>query len=416
MPTRVGITGLAVVSPIGLTVDDFWKSLVQGRSGIGPITSFDCSDLAVKIAAEVKDFDPTDYLSEKDVRRLARFTQFAVSVAASALTNAGLEVSASDAESIGIVMNTGTGGAIHIAREEFVRVSRGVRKVSPFLIPLMSSNMASAQAAIHLGIRGPTMTSVGGCAAGSMALYEALRMIRYGDANVVIAGGTESVMHPLAIAGFDNMRALSHRNEEPRRASRPFDRDRDGFVYGEGAAALVVESFEHAERRGGTIICELAGAAVTSDAYHITRPDPAGRGAMLAMRRALEDACMDAGDIDYICAHGTGTPLNDVAETRAIKGVFGQRVHEVPVSAIKSMIGHTLGAAGALSAVATVLAMTRGTVPPTVNLDIPDPECDLDLVPHVSRACTVDAAMVNAFAFGGQNAVLVFRSARSSAV
>jgi 3-oxoacyl-[acyl-carrier-protein] synthase II len=407
---RAVVTGLGIVSPIGLTIEEFWSNLTAGVSGIDYITSFDASLHTVKIAGEVKGFEPDTYMPHKESRRMARFSQFAVAVARLAMQDACLEVTEENAESIAVVMNTGSGGVTTVANEEDVLTARGPGRVSAFFVPLMSPNMASAQPSIQLGLRGPSMTSVAACAAGSMAMVEALRLIRSGDADVVIAGGTEACVHPLAVAGFDNMRALSRRNDDPRSASRPFDRDRDGFVLSEGAAALVIEREDHARRRGAPLLCELAGGAITADAYHLTAPSPDGEGAMLAMSRALDDARLNRDELDYIAAHGTGTPLNDAAETKAIKGVFGERAYGIPVSSNKSMIGHLCGAAGAASAVACVLAITRGLLPPTINLDTPDPECDLDYVPHVVREQAIQTAMCNGFGFGGQNAVAAFRA------
>jgi len=381
------VTGLGVVAPIGLTVEEFWGNLTAGVSGIGPITQFDSTALHVHIAGEVKGFDPKNYMSFKEARRMERCAQFAVAVSRMALEDAALEVTPTNAASIGIVMNTGAGG-----------------------MPLMAPNMVAAQPSIQLGLRGPVISSVAACAAGTMAMVEALRLIRYGDADVVVAGGAESCMMPLAFAGLDNMRALSRRNEEPERASRPFEKNRDGFVFGEGAAALVIESEEHALARGARILCELAGGAITGDAYHITAPLPTGEGAVLAMTRALKDGGMAPEELEYVAAHGTSTPLNDVSETNAIKRAFGEHAYRLAISSNKSMIGHLLGAAGAMSALACTLAITRGVVPPTINMDTPDPACDLDYVPNIARERTVRTAMANGFGFGGQNAVATFRA------
>jgi len=308
------------------------------------------------------------------------------------------------------VMNTGGGGMNQVAIEEHTLTEKGPERVTPFFVPLMAPNMASSQPSIQLGIRGPVITSVAACAAGTMAMAEALRLIRADDADVVIAGGTESCMMPLAFAGLDNMRALSRRNDDPTRASRPFDRNRDGFVFGEGAAALVIESEEHARQRDARIICELAGGAMTADAFHITAPLPSGEGAVLAMQRALQSAGMGADEVEYICAHGTSTPLNDVSETNAIKRAFGERAYRIPISSNKSMIGHLLGAAGAMSALAAVQTIRHGVIPPTINLETPDPECDLDYVPNIARQTRVRTAIANGFGFGGQNAVAAFRA------
>jgi 3-oxoacyl-[acyl-carrier-protein] synthase II len=407
---RAVVTGLGVLSPIGLTVDEFWANLTAGVSGIGPITAFDASALCVRIAGEVTGFDPSTYMPAKEARRMERFAQFAVAVSRMALEDAGLAITPANSAAVGVVMNTGGGGMNRVALEERTLMEKGPDRVTPFFVPLMAPNMASSQPSIQLGIRGPIITSVAACAAGAMAMVEALRLIRYGDADVVVAGGTEAALLPLAFASLHNMHALSVRNDEPTRASRPFDRDRDGFVFGEGAAALVVESEDHARARDARILCELAGGAITGDAYHITAPLPSGEGAVLAMARALKDARMGTDELEYICAHGTATPLNDAAETHAIKRAFGARAYRIPISSNKSMIGHLLGAAGAMSALTAVLTITRGVIPPTINLETPDPECDLDYVPNIAREQRVRTAIANGFGFGGQNAVAAFRA------
>jgi 3-oxoacyl-[acyl-carrier-protein] synthase II len=404
------ITGLGVVSPIGNTVETFWGNLTAGVSGIDRVTALDARDFEVQIAGEVRDFDPTAYMGSKEARRMERFAQFAVAVTRMALNDAALTIDEQNAYDVGIVMNTGSGGAQRVALEEHVLTQRGPRRVTPLFVPLMAPNMAATQPSMQLGIRGPVICSVAACAAGTMAVVEALRLIRAGDADVVIAGGTESAIMPLGFAGLINLGTLSRRNDDPTRASRPFDRDRDGFVLSEGAAALVVEREDHARARGARILCELAGGAITSDAFHITAPLPDGAGAAHAMTRALRDAHMQPSDVDYIAAHGTGTELNDVAETVAIKRAFGEHAYRLAISANKSMVGHLFGAAGAISALACVLAIRDGLIPPTINLDYPDPACDLDYVPHVARRQPVRAAMANAFGFGGQNAIAIFRS------
>ena len=407
--TRVVVTGMGILSPIGNTMEQFWRNLIAGVSGIGPITAFDATGMKVRIAGEVKGFDATAWMAPKTARRVARFAQFAVAVSTMALDDAGLGVTDDNAEDIAIVMNTGGGGIQTVAEEANEVAHKGINRVNPFFVPIMIPSMASCQPSILLNIRGPVLTSVAACASGTMAVVEALRLLRHGEVSVAIAGGTEAVMHPLSFSGMANMRALSTRNDDPTRASRPFDRDRDGFVFGEGAGAIVMETEEHARRRGARIYAEVAGGSITADAWHVTEPEPSGRGAILAMRRALKDACMEASEIDYICAHGTATPLNDAAETRAIKEVFGAHAYTVPISSPKSMVGHLLGAAGAISTAASIGAITQGIVPPTINLDHPDPQCDLDYVPHVAREVPVRAAMANGFGFGGQNAVVIYR-------
>ncbi|GAC1437003.1 MAG: beta-ketoacyl-ACP synthase II [Chloroflexota bacterium] len=407
--TRVVVTGMGIVSPIGNTVEEFWRNLVAGVSGIGPITAFDATTMKVRIAGEVKGFEATDWMDAKTARRVARFAQFAVAVSKMALADACLTVTEENAEDIAIVLNTGGGGIQAVAEETEEIARKGVNRVNPFFVPIMIPSMASCQPSILMGIRGPILTSVAACASGTMAVVEALRLLRSGEASVAIAGGTESVMHPLSFSGMANMRALSTRNDEPTRASRPFDRDRDGFVFGEGAGAIVMETEEHARRRGARVLVEVTGGSITGDAWHVTEPEPSGRGAILAMRRALKDARMGPADIDYICAHGTATPLNDVAETRAIKEVFGADAYRVAISSPKSMVGHLLGAAGAISTAASIGAIMHGIVPPTINLENADPDCDLDYVPNVARETPVRAAMANGFGFGGQNAVVIYR-------
>jgi 3-oxoacyl-[acyl-carrier-protein] synthase II len=406
---RVVVTGLGAVTPIGLTYREYWDSLLGGVSGVAPITAFDASELEVKIAAEVKDFDPTNYINFKAARRMDRFSQFAVAAASEAIHDAGLTIDSSRSDRIGVMMNTGGGGIPTLTREVLNFYQKGPNRVSPFFIPLFAPNMAACQVSITFGIHGPIMASVAACAAGTQAFVDALRMLQLGEVDVLITGGTEAGMDPVAVAAFGNMGALSKRNDEPEKASRPFDVDRDGFVFGEGCGVLVLETEEHARSRDARIYCELVGGGVTGDAFHLSAPLPGGAGAAKAMQLALRAACMEPSDIDYICAHGTSTPLNDSSETAAIKTVFGDHAYRVAVSSPKSMIGHLVGAAGAVSGVACALAIQHNVVPPTINLDNPDPECDLDYVPHTRREMQVDTAMANAFGFGGQNAVAVFR-------
>jgi 3-oxoacyl-[acyl-carrier-protein] synthase II len=406
---RAVITGLGCITPIGLDVKEFWKNLVNGVSGVGPISSFDASGLGCQIAAEVKGFDPLKYLDVRAARRMARFSQFAVAAAAQAVEDAELDISRLDPYRVGVVMNTGGGGVPDIAEGERTFLEKGPGRVSAFLVPMLAPNMPSCQIAMRYDIRGPVITSVAACAAGAYAFVEAKWIIDRGEADVVIVGGTEASLHPLTIAAFDNMRALSRRNHDPQGACRPFDKDRDGFVFGEGAVAMVVEKLEHALKRGAPIYAELSGGALSCDAYHVTAPEPSGEAAAQAMIRALRNANIGPEEVNYIVAHGTGTPLNDVTETLAIKKALGEHAYRVAISSPKSMVGHLLGAAGALSALTAVLAISHGIVPPTINLDNQDPECDLDYVPKVARHMPVTVAMVNAFGFGGQNASLVFR-------
>lgn len=410
-PPEIVVTGLGAVTPLGHTAGDTWQALVAGRSGVGPITLFDASALPVQIAAEVKGFDPTPYVDAKSAGRFERFTLFALAAATQALTESGLTVDETNADRIGVVMNTGGGGVGLVERETHLVVERGTRRVSPLFVPMMMPNIGACQVSISLGLRGPAVTSTAACAAGVQAVVDAVRLIRDGDADAIIAGGTESVVTELAIAGMANMRALSRRNGEPERASRPFDVDRDGFVFGEGAVAMVLERREHAEARGARCYAAVLGGATTADAYHIAAPDPEGRGAARAMTRALRHADLAPDDVDFVCAHATATPIGDVAEARAIRQVFDRHADRLAVSAPKSMIGHLLGAAGALSALVAVKAIHEGVIPPTINLDRQDPEVDLDCVPHVARRAPVRAALANGFGFGGQNIVAVFARA-----
>ena len=408
--TRAVITGMGAVTPLGIGVDAFWNGLTSGRSGIRTIQHFDASDLDVQIAGEVPDFQPADFIDAKMVRRMDRFAQFAIAASREAVEDAGLDITDENRERIGIMINTGGGGIPTIANEVRVMEDRGPRRVSSLLIPLFAPNMASCQVAIALGIHGPTVTSVAACAAGIQAFVDAVHMIERGDADVVITGGTEAGIIPVAIAGLSNMRALSRRNDDPAAASRPFDLERDGFVFSEGAAVVVLESEEHAAKRGANAIAYTHGGAYTSDAYHITAPDPEGRGATRAMQGALQRAELEPSDIDYIAAHATSTNIGDIAETKAIKNALGDDAYNVAISANKSMLGHLLGAAGAVSSLACILAIRDGVVPPTINLHNRDPECDLDYVPNTSREIEVKAALANGFGFGGQNACAAFKT------
>lgn len=409
--TRAVVTGLGAVTPLGIGVDAFWDGLTAGRSGIRQIQSFDTADLEVKIAGEVPDFNPADFMDPKMARRMDRFAQFAVAASREAIESSGLEITDENRDRIGIMVNTGGGGIPTIGNEVRVMAERGPKRVSSLLIPMFAPNMASCQVAINLGIHGPTVTSVAACAAGVQAFVDAVYMIERGDADVVITGGTEAGIMPVAIAGLTNMRALSRRNDDPAAASRPFDLDRDGFVFSEGAAVAVLESEEHAARRGATAIAYAHGGSYTSDAFHITAPDPTGRGATMAMKGAMRRAELAPEDIDYIAAHATSTSIGDIAETKAIKNALGDAAYKVAISANKSMLGHLLGAAGAVSSLACILAIRDGIVPPTINLESPDPECDLDYTPNVARKMEVKAALANGFGFGGQNACAAFTAA-----
>ncbi len=406
---RAVITGLGAVTPIGNTVADYWGNLIKGVSGVGPITQFDPAGLNCRIAAEVKGFDPAQYMEARTAKRMARFSQFAVATARQAVEDAGLTIDDGNRQSVAVVMNTGGGGIYDTAEGERVLLEKGPDRVSPFLVPILAANMASCQVAMEHGIHGPAITSAAACASGVYSFIEAKQLLDLGVADAVITGGTEANLHPLAFAAFDNMRALSRRNDDPEKACRPFDLDRDGFVFGEGAGAMVIETLEHAQRRGARIYAELCGGSMTSDAYHITAPEPTGAAAARAMTLALKASGMDASEIDYVAAHGTGTSLNDAAETKAIKTALGAHAHKIAVSSPKSMVGHLLGGAGMASGIAAILAIRDGVIPPTANLETPDPECDLDYVPLQARKTEVRAAMINGFGFGGQNASVVFR-------
>jgi 3-oxoacyl-[acyl-carrier-protein] synthase II len=407
---RAVVTGMGAITPIGNDVETFWSNLTAGVSGIARIASYDPSAEEVQIAAEVKGFDPATWIDFKQARRMSRFSQLAVASAAQAIADSGLEITDANRDDIAVVVNTGGGGIGDVALGERVFLEQGGKRVSPFMVPMLSPSMAACQISIQNKLRGPVITSVAACASGVQAFVDAQRLIEHGDAEVAIAGGTESTILPVAFAALANMGALSKRNDDPDKASRPFDANRDGFVFGEGAAILVLEAAEHAERRGATVLAEIAGGALTGDAFHISAPDPSGYGATLAMTRALRDAGLAPEDVDYVVAHGTSTPLNDATETKAIRAAFGEHAGRLAVSSNKSMVGHTLGAAGAISALAAVLAIRDGLVPPTINYETADPECDLDYVPNEARRTAVRTAIVNGFGFGGQNAVAVFKS------
>lgn len=406
---RVVVTGLGAVSPLGIGVPALWDGLLAGRSGVRCVQHFDTDHLLVKIAAEVPDFDPKAFMDHKSVRRMDRFAHFAIAATREALADANLEITDENRDRVGIMMNTGGGGIPTIESNVTAMAVSGPSRVSALVIPMFAPNMASSQVSIAFGIHGPTITSAAACASGVQAYVDAVRLLRAGEADVVVAGGTEAGITPVALSGLANMHALSRRNDEPERASRPFDLDRDGFVFGEGAGVCILETEEHAARRGARVYAEALGGALTSDAFHLTAPEPSGRGAGMAMSQALERAQMEPHEIDYIAAHATATPIGDLAETLAIKAAFGDDARKVAISANKSMVGHMLGAAGAISALASVLAMRDGIVPPTINLETPDPACDLDYVPNLARRMPVRAAMVNGFGFGGQNASTIFR-------
>jgi 3-oxoacyl-[acyl-carrier-protein] synthase II len=403
------VTGLGAITPVGNDVPTLWKALAEGHSGAGPITYFDASALATRIAAEVKDFDPKEHLGHKEARRLDRFIQFAVVAVEEAIADAGLVINERNSEQTGVVIGTGIGGVSTLVSQVKVFEERGPRRVSPFLIPMMLPDSAAGQVAITFGIKGPNMAVTSACATGLNAIGEAAEMIRRGFVHTAICGGSEAAILPLCVAAFNVMGVLSTRNDEPQRASRPFDAQRDGFVMGEGAAILVLERMEEAQARGARIYGEVIGYGSSADAYHMAAPAVNGTGAAQAMRMALSDAELTPHDIDHINAHGTGTALNDVSETAAIKSVFGDHAYKVAVSSTKSMTGHLLGAAGAVEAIACLKALETGLIPPTINYEHPDPECDLDYVPNEARPANLRTAMSNSFGLGGHNACLIFR-------
>ena len=407
---KVVITGMGAITPLGNDVETFWSNLCAGKSGVTQITRFDATAYATRIAAEVKDFDPTLWMERKEAKRNDRFVQLAIGAARQAVESARLDVPNLDADRIGVIVGSGIGGIETFETQHQILLERGPDRVSPFFIPMMISNMASGQVSIALGAKGPNFTTVSACTSSANAIGEALRILQHDDADVVIAGGTEATVTPMAIAGFCSMKAMSTRNDEPTRASRPFDAERDGFVMGEGAAILVLERAEHAAKRGAPILCELAGYGATGDEYHITSPTPDGGGAVRAMRAALKDADMRPEDVQYINAHGTSTPYNDRTESVAVKTVMGDHARNVMLASTKSMTGHLLGAAGALEAAISTLVITRGVVPPTINYEHPDPECDLDCVPNLARTVHVTGALSNSMGFGGHNGTLAFRS------
>jgi 3-oxoacyl-[acyl-carrier-protein] synthase II len=409
---RAVVTGLGAVMPIGNNFPTYWRNLQDGVTGTRPIASFDASEFEVKIAAEVLDFDPAAHMDAKMARRMSRFIAFAMAAGKEAVADSGIDFAAMDQEArdrVGVVVNTGGGGIEQIIDGTHVHDSKGPRFVSPFAVPALSGSMGACMLSMEWGLTGPVMTQVAACATSVIAFHDALRLIETGECDVVLTGGSEAPVLPMAVAALGNMGALSRRNDDPGRASRPFDRDRDGFVLGEGGGVVVVESLEHARRRGATPIAEILGGALTSDAFHISAPEPTGRGQARAMTNALRNSGVSPDELDYIVAHGTSTSLNDVTETRAIKTALGEAAYRVPISSPKSMIGHLVGAAGIASALAALGAIRDGVIPPTANLEHPDDECDLDYVPRVARRATVETAMINGFGFGGQNAVAVFR-------
>jgi 3-oxoacyl-[acyl-carrier-protein] synthase II len=409
MKHRVVVTGLGLVTPLGNTVEATWAGLMAGRSGAGPITKFDAGDFPVRFACEVKDFDPLNYVEKKEARKMGAFTHYAIAASDEALSDSGLKITHENAERVGTYISSGIGDFWGIEREHSKFLSEGPRRVSPFFIVSVLANMAAGQVSIRNGAKGPNSATATACAAGNHAIGDSFKIIQRGDAVAMICGGAESAITPMSIAGFAAMRALSTRNEDPERASRPFDRDRDGFVVGEGAGIMILEALEHARQRGAHIYAEIAGYGATADAYHVTAPDETQSGVIRAMGRAIQDAGISPEKIGYINAHGTSTPLGDRGETLAVKKTFGAHAYKLAFSSTKSMTGHLLGAAGGIEAVFTVLAIHRRKLPPTINYKTPDPECDLDYVTNEAREAVVEYALTNGFGFGGTNAALVFR-------
>jgi 3-oxoacyl-[acyl-carrier-protein] synthase II len=407
---RVVVTGMGVVSPLGVSTPVFWERLIAGTSGAGPITRFDASCYGTKFACEVKDFTPEGVIDRKDAKRMDRFVQFAVVASAEAIRNAGLDLDHTDTSRVGVIIGSGIGGMETFEAQHKTLLERGPDRISPFFIPMIISDMAAGQVSIQFGLKGPNFCTVSACASGAHAIGEALRLIRAGDADVIVAGGSEATITPMALAGFGSARTLSTRNDDPQHASRPFDQDRDGFVIGEGAGVLVLETEEHARRRNAPLICEFAGYGASGDAFHITAPCADGDGAARAMRRALDDAQMRPDEVQYINAHGTSTPTGDPIEVLAVKHVLGEHARRIMMSSTKSMTGHLLGAAGGLEAVVTALAIQNGVVPPTINLVTADPQCDLDFVPNQAREAPVLNALSNSFGFGGHNVTLVMKT------
>lgn len=408
MSRRVVVTGMGCISPVGNNVKETWESILAGKSGAGLISHFDASKHKTRFAAEVKEFDPIPLFGPRETRKMDRFTQFAIAVAMEALEQSGLKIDETNRDRVGVMIGTGIGGIGSLLEQVEVMRERGPERVSPFLVPMMISDSAAGMIAIRFGARGPNMALATACASGNNSIGEATDIIRRGAADVMIAGASEAAIVPVAMAGLNVMTALSTRNDDPLTASRPFDKNRDGFLMGEGAGMLILESLEHAQARGAQILCEISGYGTTDDAHHISAPAENGAGAAISMQLALEDANLERTDIDYINAHGTSTPLNDKSETAAIKTVFGEQAYNIPISSTKSMTGHLLGASGAIEAVFCILAMRDEILPATINYHTPDPECDLDYVPNQARKASPKHVMSNSFGFGGHNATLIF--------
>ncbi|MBI4596212.1 MAG: beta-ketoacyl-ACP synthase II [Candidatus Tectomicrobia bacterium] len=412
MNRRVVVTGFGLVTPLGIGVESNWQALLRGESGVGSISLFDASDYSTRIAAEVKNFDASNYLEKKDIKKMDRFVHFAIASSEMAMSHSGLKVTEENAGMIGAIIGSGLGGLPQIQETHTILLEKGPRRISPFFIPSVIANLSSGIIAIRHGIKGPCSCTVTACAAGTHAIGDAFKIIQRGDALAMFCGGTEAVITELSVAGFCSMKALSTRNGDPTRASRPFDAERDGFVIGEGSGIMVLEDLEHALTRQAKIYAEIIGYGQSADAYHITAPDPNGEGAVRSMSNAIRDAKLNLEDIDYINAHGTSTPYNDKIETLAIKKVFGEQAYKLAISSTKSMTGHLLGAAGGVEAIFSVLTINNGVIPPTINLENPDPECDLDYVPNSARKREVNVVLSNSFGFGGTNASIIFRKYR----
>ena len=406
---RVVVTGMGVISPVGLTVSDMWEALISGKSGIDYISHFDPTPFDTKFAAEVKGFDPMAYVSQREAHRMDRFTQFAVAASLQAVEAAGLTIDDSNAEETGVIIGNSVCGLLKVAEQLKILSEVGPRKISPILAPTMTGDAAPVQVSLILGAKGPNYSPSSACSSSSDSVGQAYETIRYGEAKIIVAGGTEAPIMPICIAAFNAARALSTKNDEPQKACRPFDAERDGFVLGEGAATIILEELNYALGRGAPILAEITGYSATSDAFHITQPSPNGEGATKALSLALKKAGVSPNEVDYINTHGSATVLNDKTETHTIKNVFGESAYRIPISASKSMTGHLLGAAGAIEAIICILAINRGVIPPTLNLTHPDPECDLDYVPNKARPVEVTTAISNSFGFGGHNSVLIFR-------
>ncbi len=411
MKRRVAITGIGMLTPIGISKEEYWSALIEGKSGISRVTHFDPRDFPCQIAGEIKNFNPIDYIDSKKVRRQDRFVQFAIVASKDAIKDSGLELTKEDPKRIGVIFGSGIGGLSSIEKQFQILSEKGPRRVSPFLIPMMITNMAAGEIAITLNLQGPNYAISSACATSAHAIGDSLRLIECGDADVILTGGSEAAITPLGYAGFCSIKAFSLRNNEPEKASRPFDRERDGFVMSEGAGVVILEEWEHAASRGARIYGELAGYGATDDAYHITAPSPDGDSAAMAIKNALDDAGINPSEIDYINAHGTSTQLNDKIETLAIKKVFGDYAYKIPISSTKSMTGHLLGAAGAIELISILLSMQKSLIHPTINYEYPDPDCDLDYVPNKPREKEIETAISNSLGFGGHNATLVVKKA-----